>query len=161
MVQCGDRDEQSSNKRGPETEWVTEFKLMIRSVLVPMLEERFPGRGLRTGMPPDPVAVIPGVHPAVGDVSIWDDGDEATVSVGEITHGHLRSYDSSLSPVESEQEVAAQVLGFLDELFADRVMLWKSPGGSGGWRIVGWAEDLPALDSDIQMFLWSGPIQDP
>ena len=58
----------------------------IRDVLIPRLEQRFAGRALRTGTPPDPITVFPAVHPAVGDCSIWDEGDEATIGVGAITH---------------------------------------------------------------------------
>jgi len=61
---------------------------MIRDVLLPKLMDRFPGRGIRTGTPPGPIAVFPASHPEVGDLSIYDDVEEATVSIGMITHGH-------------------------------------------------------------------------
>jgi hypothetical protein len=35
-----------------------------------------------------------------------------------------------------EKRVTNEVVTFLTDLFADRVLLWKSPDvGSGGWRI--------------------------
>ncbi|MHC9539942.1 MAG: hypothetical protein AB9903_10520 [Vulcanimicrobiota bacterium] len=61
---------------------------MIRDVLLPKLMDRFPGRGLRTGAPPGLIAVFPAAHPEVGDLTIYDDGEEATVCIGTITHGH-------------------------------------------------------------------------
>ena len=59
---------------------------MIRYLLLPVLETDFPNRGLRAGEPPDPIAAFPAAHTEVGDVNIYDDGNEAMVSVGQITH---------------------------------------------------------------------------
>jgi hypothetical protein len=57
------------------------------------LAERFPGDGLRTGSPPNPLATFPAVDEAVGDVRISQDGDEVRVAIGTITHGHFSLYD--------------------------------------------------------------------
>lgn len=62
---------------------------MIRNVLVPALHARFPDRGLRTGDPPEPIAVFPAARPEVGDLCIWGDGDVATAAIGEVTHDHF------------------------------------------------------------------------
>jgi hypothetical protein len=135
---------------------------MIRDILLPRLMERFPGRGLRTGSPPDPIAVFPAAHPAVGEVSIWDDGDEAMVAIGDITHGHFNSDDESLTPEQKADQVAAGVLGFLEDLLADRALLWKSPdGGSGGWRISEYDEMISLMDGVDLTFRWSGPVKNP
>ena len=135
---------------------------MISDIFIPILRERFPGRGLRTGASPDPIAVFPAMHPAVGDVSIWDDGEEAMVCVGEITHGHFNPYDSSLTPEEVANLVSEDVVAFLDDLFVDRVLLWKSPdGGAGGWRIMEQDHSTSLLDSHDLTFLWSGPVNNP
>jgi hypothetical protein len=135
---------------------------MIRDVLLPILRERFAGRGLLTGASPDPIAVFPAMHPAVGDVFIWDDGEEATLGVGAITHSHFNPYDSSLTPGERANYVSEEVVAFLDDLFADRILLWKSPdGGSGGWQIIGQDHSVSLLDSHDLTFLWSGPVKNP
>jgi hypothetical protein len=127
-----------------------------------MLQERFHGRGLRTGLPPDPIAVFPGIHEAVGDVSVWDDGEEATVGVGTITHGHFNPYDQSLTAEQVSIQVSEDVVGFLEDLFADKVLLWKSPdSGSGGWRILGHDEQISLMDSEDITFVWSGPVENP
>jgi hypothetical protein len=133
---------------------------MIRDILLPKLMERFPDRGLRAASPPDPVATFPAAHPAVGDLSIWDDGGEAMVAVGDITHGHFNPNDGSLTPEQVAERVAADVLGFLEDLFADRILLWKSPaGGSGGWVVLGNDEALSLMDGDDLTFTWSGPVK--
>lgn len=130
---------------------------MIRDILLPRLEDRFPGRGLRPGFPPDPVAIFPRQHEAVGDVSIWDHGDEATVAVGEITHGHFNPYDPTLNAEQIAERVADDVINFLIDLFEDRVLLWKSADGrSGGWRMIGSDDRDSLMDASDQGFVWSG-----
>ena len=50
------------------------------------------------------------------------------------------------------------VIAFLEYLFEDQVMLWKSTGGGGGWRII---QDLNASllrDENVEQFLWSGRV---
>jgi hypothetical protein len=132
----------------------------IREVLLPALQQQFPDRVIRTGAPPDPVAVFPAAHPEVGDCIIWDDGNEATVGVGEITHGHFNPYDESRSPDAIAVWVTQAVVAFLVDLLADRVLLWSASNGrTGGWTYAEeGAADL-ALPVDAQLFVWSGPAQ--
>ena len=56
---------------------------MLSQLLLPVLRERFPDRGLVECNPPDPCAVFPGLHPGIHSVSIYDDGDELTLIVQE------------------------------------------------------------------------------
>jgi hypothetical protein len=129
---------------------------MITSVLIPKLQSHFPGRGLRIGLPPGPCAVFPGVHPEVGDIEIYDGGYELTVVAEKFTHGHFSNYDNSLSVEEKADDITECVVIFLEYLFADRVILWGSHQGSGGWF---YAENE---DSDFprteEKYLWSGPL---
>jgi len=134
---------------------------MLRDVLLPALETNFPNRGLRTGEPTDPIAVFPAVHSEVGDVSIYDDGNEAMVSVGQITHGHFGWTDPNRTEAEIAQSVTDEVVRFLTDLFADRIVLWKSSGGAGGWWLVGHDNSLSIMDADDFTYLWSGPVPNP
>lgn len=133
---------------------------MIRDVLIPELAERFPGRGLRTGSPPNPLATFPAVNEAVGDVRIWQDGDEVRVAIGTVTHGHFSLYDATMSRDQIADHIVADVIGFLDDLFADRVLLWQSRDGrSGGWRVLGREENLSPVGPENHTFTWSGPVR--
>jgi hypothetical protein len=131
---------------------------VITQTLLSALRTHFPNRELLLGTPPDPVISIPAQHPAVGNVSIWDDGDEVTLEIGDITHGHFGVYDTS-GAEELAQAVTEQVIAFLDTLFTDRVLLWKArSGGAGGWHVLDAAHPFTyQLPANAQCFLWSGP----
>lgn len=115
---------------------------------------------MRVGVPPEPLVVFPAAHLAVGDVVIYDDGDEATVCIGDITHGHFNPYDASLSDEQGTDWIIEHLLHFLDCLFADRVVLFKHREftGMGGWRVLEDGEPTPSPHEDELAFVWSGPI---
>src|SRR5262245_48711562 len=102
---------------------------MISDVLIPKLQQRFSGRGLRVGSAPSPFAVFPAAHPEVGDVQIYDDGDELTLVAGNFTHGHFSNYEDALSAKQKAEQVSEDVVNFLEDLFADRIVLWGSHKG--------------------------------
>ena len=135
---------------------------MIRTVLLHALETNFPNRGMRTGEPPDPVVVFPAAHPDVGDVTIYDEGNEALVYVGNITHGHFGSDDPSRTDAAATEPVTEQVVRFLNDLFADRVLLWRQSGdGAGGWYLLGCDNSSPFMGADDSAYVWSGPVTNP
>jgi len=134
----------------------------ITATLLPMLKQTFPERAMRAGTPPDPVATFPAAHPDVGDLRIWDEGDEATVAIGEITHSHFNPYDSSLSADQIAARVSAEIVDFLEDLFADRVLLWSSGiAGSGGWQQIPANAPPQFMGSNARTYHWSGPIPNP
>ena len=130
---------------------------MIAQTLLAALRTHFPNRELQLGTPPEPVITLPAQHPSVGNISLWDDGDEVTLEIGDITHGHFARYDAS-NPDERAQALSEQVIAFLDLLFADQVVLWKACSGSGGWQVLDAAHPFTyQVPADTQFFLWSGP----
>jgi hypothetical protein len=133
---------------------------MIRNVLLPALLARFPNRGFRLGDSPNSIGVFPAAHDSVGDVTIHDDDDEATMFVGTITHLHFDG-DSSPKP-EFDQRITDEVVSFLGELFADRILLWKSPApGHDGAMPLQDAHNFSGISSDDLTYVWSGPIPNP
>lgn len=127
---------------------------MLSALLLPTLHERFPNRGLREGDTPGVCAVFPAIHPDVGDIQIYDDGDELTVVAGNFTHGHFSNYDESRGVEEKELQIVDAVADFLEDLFADRIVLWGSQRGSGGWYYPEHAGDDPGHERE---HVWSGP----
>jgi len=99
--------------------------------------------------------VFPAIHPQVGEIQIHDDGDEITLVAGNFTHGHFSSYDESLSREQKAEQIAGSVVDFLEELFADRIILWGSHRGGGGWKPVG---ENSGWEADEKLYVWSGPL---
>jgi hypothetical protein len=126
---------------------------MLSTLLLPELRQRFSHRGLRTGPPPNACAAFPGIHPEFGNIEIYDDGDELTVVVGKFTHGHFTNYDDNLSVDDKERQIVDDVVAFLEDLFADRVVVW-SYKGSGGWYYPEHHEEPRRHE---RQFVWSGP----
>jgi hypothetical protein len=128
---------------------------MIKDKLLPRLEETFSKESFSVGSPPEPIAVFKAKHPGVGELSIWDDGDEVTISIGDITHGHFDSFDSNLTQEEIESEIIENIIDFLKQMFADKYLLFKSQG-SGGWQHLDYIEKPFKRQESAKYFVWSG-----
>ena len=128
---------------------------MLSQLLLPVLRQRFPGRGLVPGVPPEPCAVFPGTHPGIRRVAIYDDGDELTLCIDDLTHGHFAEYAEGLSDAERAGRVVESVAEFLAALFADRVVVWGRHNIGGGW----YRPDLGGSGerAGVREFVWSGP----
>ena len=136
---------------------------MIRDRLIPAVTGAFPDKPFLFSSPPDPIIRLPSGHSEIGDLAIYDDGEEATVCITEITHGHFNPYDPSLSQdqVDHWDHFAIEtVVAFLRSLFSDHVLLYRTPTRSmGGWYVF---EDAPNEDIFVQgreYFVWSGPYR--
>ncbi|MGC4005733.1 MAG: hypothetical protein QM811_22475 [Pirellulales bacterium] len=138
---------------------------MLSQLLLPALRERFPDRGLVAGEPPEPCAVFPGIHPGIRGVSIYDDGDELTLCVDDLTHGHFNEYTEGLPEAEREQRIIENAVEFLEALFADKVVVWGQQH-MGGWFRPEWGDAgsntvIPiggtGGETPVQEFVWSGP----
>jgi hypothetical protein len=138
--------------------------MSIRDILVPMLQERFPNRGLTIGAAPDPIAVFPAAHPEVGDARVWEgSASGADVGVGDIAHDHFfNPYEEERGTPEAAEGIARNVVRFLDELFADRLLMWRSTDGrTKGWRERGEAGHTAPLVVDDRTYytcIWSRPL---
>jgi hypothetical protein len=138
---------------------------MIKDSILAELKRRFPPGSYREGTDGKTVAVFPAKCPDVGDVTIWDDGDEATVLIEKITHGHFNPYDSSLSEADRDKEITETVCDFLDALFRNDVLLWTS-GRCGGCSRLDLRKPeerendvISGLKKGATYFLWSGPFK--
>jgi hypothetical protein len=91
-----------------------------------------------------------------GDLLLYDDGDEITVFLGDITHCHFsQEYlgDGQYSP---ETEACEELLDYLKDLFADRVIFYHRRNRTGDG-----STQLPTIDranelqAECKCFLWS------
>ena len=133
---------------------------MLQDVLSAAIKQRFPEIEFTSHSPHGAAIVIWAKHSEVGDISIWDDGDEATVELGGITHGHVADYTPHTSEDQAFRLISEAVILFLERLFADRVLFWKTASGGGGWRVLQ-DQEFPQVRSDpgTQYYLWSGPLE--
>ncbi|MBP3954154.1 hypothetical protein J8F10_02430 [Gemmata sp. G18] len=128
---------------------------MLSSLLLPILRARFAGRGLVESASPDPCAFFPGTHPGIRGLSVYDDEHELTVCVDDLTHGHLAEYDDAVPEAERDRRVVERVVDFLDDVFADRVIVWGQYNIGGGWYRIDSGGSRE--HSGIPEFVWSGP----
>ena len=129
----------------------------LSSTLIPRLQARFPGQGMRVHEGARPVVTFPPLHPEIGDLTICDDGHELTLCLGNFAHGHFSPFDYSCPVEEYAGEVVEQVVAFLEDLFDDRVEFWSDGDGMGGWQAFGKPNSLGR--SGVRRFVWSGPLE--
>ena len=105
------------------------------------------------------MATFAASHSEFGDLVIHDDGHEATLVLGTLTHTHIDAQYSRHASKGADQALTEEVLEFLEDLFADRIVVWCVPGKSGGYYYV---NRRPAhVPKDAKAFVWSGPATDP
>ncbi len=132
---------------------------MIRDRLIPAVREAFPDKPFSFSSPPDPIIRLPSGLAEIGDLAIYDDGEEATVCLTEITHGHLNPYDASLAQDQVDQKVTEDVVAFLRDLFSDRVLLYRTPSrGMGGWHVFSGVPNEVAIAEGREYFVLVGAL---
>jgi hypothetical protein len=128
---------------------------VLSQLLLSALRKRFSDRGLIAGEPPEPCAVFPSTHPGIRRVAIYDDGDELTVCIDDLTHGHFAEYAEGLTDAERAERIVESVVEFLDALFADRVAVWGQHNVGGGWYCIDLGRSR--ADRGVAEYVWSGP----
>ncbi|MBX3435607.1 MAG: hypothetical protein KF847_20000 [Pirellulales bacterium] len=132
----------------------------LSQILLPILREKYPDRGLRGGDGDGPCAFFPGVHPGIRGVSIYDDDFELTICIDDLTHGHFSDFENQCKDAETLKRIIQSAIEFLDDLFADKVAVWGEPGVGGGWRYLTSGGELNAatfLGNTVSPteYLWS------
>ena len=137
---------------------------LITSYLLPELYAQFPEAGLEPGRDPEPVAVFPFEHEDVGDVQIWDEGNSASLAIGDLARGDFGPYASSYTAEERARRIAEEIASFLERLFNDEVLIWATSDDyegrpTGGWEPIRGRLPLSNKRQHILRFLWSGPVE--
>jgi hypothetical protein len=143
-------------KGGDETK---ETYTLLTDHLLPKLNLSFPSRTFACDSEGGTVT-FPARHPEVGDVVVRDDVDEITIILGNFTHSHFGCYDSTISSAERMERIAEDVVGFLRDLFEDRIELFGSHRRGGCCRprrskLRSW---LSRFWYGKRTFVWSGPL---
>jgi len=133
---------------------------MIRDRLISEIKKTFSGWDMAINPVDNPIIRFPAAQKDIGDVLIYDDGDEATVYVENISLGHFNPYDETLTQEQREIAVTEDVISFLQALFADRVLLHTAPDHRmGGWTRLDLHHGPVALSPDRRYYLWSKPYE--
>jgi hypothetical protein len=100
--------------------------------------------------------VIPPICEEFGSLEIVEDDSEFIVVVGNFTHWHVGYYGDELSGVEKTASIVDDVIDFLHNLFNDKIVVWVSHTGGGGFMYRDDLQSQKMLCSDRQQWLWSG-----
>ena len=124
------------------------------------LRSAFPEVPFVSADPPDPVATLDGPCAELSPMQVCDDGDEITVHLGTTTHAHLACHDDALSDAERERQTVEDMVAFVRDLFADRIVATTGLGGRiGGWRRIAADEAVPRNGRVWRRYVWSRPLQ--
>ena len=134
---------------------------MIRDSLIPALQQRFPDVAFSYFDTPQPFARLSPDCEGIGDLEIYDDGDEATVSIREITHTHFNPYEK-MAEHEFDRWIKDAVIDFLEALFADHILLYRTEDRrQGGFQRhdspIDRSQPVPGTER-YQCFVWSGRV---
>ena len=133
---------------------------MIRDRLIQEIKKTFSGWEMEIDSVDNPIARFPAAQKEVGDVLVYDDGDEATVYVENVSHSHFNPYDETITQEQRETVVTEDVISFLKALFADQVLLHTSPDRRmGGWTRLDLQDRPVELSPDQRYSLWSRPYE--
>ena len=144
---------------------------MTRDLFTATLRRHFGPDSFIEGAPPDPVAVFPAKHPEVGEVRVWLPSWAAS-SIGLM--GHVRvaigtqflqqfeNLDTDLDGEERSRRLTADIIRFLEKLFADQLLLWRGVHDRhiSKWRECNSPESFEPIAIDNEeyaLYLWSGP----
>jgi hypothetical protein len=105
---------------------------MLLAHLIKKLAEYFPNLAWTLSQD-SRVLTIQSPCQEVGSVEIQDDDDELTVFVGNFTHWHVGCYEENFSALDKTEYIATNVAEFLTDLFNDKIVMWGSHSGGGGF----------------------------
>ncbi|MEZ6094947.1 MAG: hypothetical protein R3C03_12075 [Pirellulaceae bacterium] len=122
---------------------------------------------------PPPCVTYPALHPDVGPLLVYDDGDELTVCLHDKHHSHIATCDYLQNP-ESERlnMVALKTAQFVDDILSERILFMVDFLGSEclGSSHIYLDSDRPKTESihmaiglrggniRTERYVWSGPF---
>jgi hypothetical protein len=131
---------------------------MLRDLLIPSLRSFFPAEHFRFHDGENKIASLP-MPNGEGELLICDDGDEVTIFLGGITHCHFSQEYLGSGEYSPEGEVVQDVIDYLKDLFADRLVFYHAPNHHGDGSIQRpSAQQLEAIPDEWHCFVWTRPL---
>lgn len=157
------------------TPTLEKFLACLRAICdVPIYDDAAPNLGESTDS--SPAIIIPAKHELVGDLSIYDDGDELTVGIGKLHHTHF--FPDMFEEETSEQRFSAAITHaatFVADFLPDRILISvdysgdRCTGSSCGYFDSDFTSAEVLRTSVFSLFrkestrsehyIWSGPIR--
>jgi hypothetical protein len=126
---------------------------MLYKALKKELETHFPLLGF-TSNDKEKLITIPYQHKDVGEIIIYDDKDEFTISVEKFTHWHIGCIDRKSKDINQIEEAVSDVVNFLEDMLNDKIFMYGSSVKGGGASYID--DDF---STNKQGYVWSGPYE--
>ncbi len=133
------------------------WKIVLLETAIRKIESEFPSLHFIVDEDSRTVS-IPPIYEEFGSIEIQDYGGELIIFVGNFTHWHVSCYEEDLSDKEKAEVIAEDVADFLHDVFNDRIIMWGSNQGNGGFITRDEQQSQESQTKIHQRWLWSGPL---
>ena len=132
---------------------------MLREHIIRSIAESFPNRNFTLFDEANRIATLP-MPNGLGDLSIFEDGDEITFYLGEITHCHFSQEYLGDNKYTPEEETVEEAIDFLRDLFTDRAVFYCARnGGRDGSIQCPTSEQISKITTDCDCYTWTNQIK--
>lgn len=104
----------------------------------------------------DQEITIENQHSHIGNIDFEADGEEIIIYIGNFTHWHAGCYDETLNKEQKQKQVVNEVLDFLSDMLADKIVMWGSHETGGGFYYDENEQDVPLNPEEVDKYVWSG-----
>lgn len=127
------------------------------------LQSHSPKEELLIGKSPNVALSISAKNPETGDIQVWDDGVELTVSIGERFHCHFDPtvfVDDNVSQEKAEEICIDSAVAFVENFLAEKTILYvQYSDGKPGMSGIVKRQNAETIPTGTRKFVWSGPIE--
>jgi hypothetical protein len=96
----------------------------LAAVFLEKFKDHFPSLNYEWAGEEPPHLAIHAIHPDVGPIDVWFDGDELTIGIGEYFHTHFSLYDYEDLPEEQQWQASSdEAVRFIDDFISERIIL--------------------------------------
>lgn len=133
----------------------------IRDQLLPVLRAKY-GDAFQEGDSTEFIALFPAKHEKVGRLMLYQEEDSLTYVIEHVAHDHIY-FDNFDGTMKSVPSIVREAMGFLDELFGDKLLMGIQKDLMGTVIIPLFVTDDPYahMEPQYDYFLWSGPLPNP